>query len=134
MVSRVKVKKYKAGAYLNYILLNRLNTLATDTFTSKSRHITISPVACSDGCSPKYHTPFGIIGAWDGPIYIDNLGRELPITFRAFFLHDVLLANRKLLGLTAYQCHQEFERELNRTDFIFKKLYIELAYRFGPQD
>lgn len=134
MVSKFKVKKYRADAYLNYILESPLPTMDSEKFQSDSRLFTIKPVACSDGCSPKYRTRFGLIGIPDGPLRALPSGRIVPVTFRSFFLHDVLLEARNELGITALKCHREFELEMNRTDFRFKSAYIKGVYLFGPKD
>ncbi len=134
MVSKFKVKKYRADSYLNYILESPLPTIDAEKFQSESRLFTIKPVACSDGCSPKYRTRFGLIGIPDGPLTTLASGRIVPVTFLSFFLHDVLLEAREELGIPAMQCHREFELEIMRTDFRFKKAYSKGVYLFGPKD
>lgn len=86
---------------------------------------------CSDGCSPTFDVPLlGIIGPWNGPV---NRHTNLPITAKAFYLHDALLEVRRFTGMTTDEIHKAFCVEMMKTDFILRELYCLLATRYGPQ-
>ena len=87
---------------------------------------------CSDGCSPTYVFPFiGVVGPWNGPKPYPS---ALPVTARAFFLHDALLERRKEIGIPVEQIHRAFSKEIGLTDFVLKDFYSFLARHFGPRD
>lgn len=134
MISSVPVKRYNAFNNLSFHLPLRLKPFISETLVVIGRKLIIKNAACSDGCSPKYRTRWGVIGIWDGPKRLINKQYYLPVTYQAFFLHDVLLENHVELGLTKKQCHDMFAWELRKTDFLLKELYIAAVYAFGPKD
>lgn len=92
----------------------------------------LRPGAGADGCSPTVKLPFlGVVGPWNGPIHHKY---NLPVTYRAFFVHDVLLRYRKEIGITTKQCHRVFQVEISRTPFILRNVYYHLVDIFGPRD
>lgn len=134
MVSNVTVKKYRLFQNKYFQLPFLVNSFGNDLIDTVRVGVILKVGLCSDGCSPKYQTRFGLFGAWDGPKILIDKRYYLPITYDAFMLHDALLAHKKELGITAHQCHLAFDLELRKTGWWLAPLYIKMVYKFGPKD
>jgi hypothetical protein len=91
----------------------------------------------SDGCSPTFKLPFSnffqfgwVVGPPNGPRDPDT---GLPVSARAFFIHDALLDYCRPHVPTKV-IHAEFCREINATNWRWKKLACNAVCKFGPRD
>lgn len=98
--------------------------------------VTVKKGFRSDGCSPTYKLPFSkffqfgwIIGPPNGPRDPDT---GLPVSARAFFLHDALLDNAKDF-IPVNKIHAEFCREIKLTDWRWKNNACFFVEKFGPK-
>lgn len=133
MVSKYPNKKYQLFAQMWF-----QTTLLG--YEYRDEHFGISPSGlvwlgngiCSDGCSPTYQVPvIGLVGPWNGPR--SQMHPDLPITARAFFLHDALMERRKLLGIPVEDAHAQFELEIKKSRFFLAALYAWFVNTFGPK-
>ncbi len=92
-------------------------------------HITVYSGYESDGNTPKLNTPFGAYGVPDGPVQKDGL----PISARAFIIHDALLDTGHHHGIAIQKVHQAYAYEIRKTTWIFKRLYAYMVVKFGPR-
>ncbi len=131
MASKNPVKKFELASKLSYNTDLR-GYEYEDQYCSiyASGLVTLRKGICSDGCSPTYNTPLGVIGVWNGPIQSDGL----PITARAFFLHDALLERRRKIGIPVDDIHKAFEAEIMLSGFILAPLYAYAVNQYGPRD
>ena len=89
----------------------------------------------SDGCTPKWLIlNLFYFGVPDGPI---DSHTRLPVTYRAFYVHDVLLyivQKLKIDGLFV-AIHREFCREIHRAPWRkeYKMIYCQVVKRLGPK-
>ena len=97
--------------------------------------ITVREGFLSDGCSPKYKVPlltkwFGyVLGSPDGPRDPET---GLPISARAFFLHDALLDYvRDTVNIK--QIHKEFCKEIHITNWKLRKQACWMVCKLGPK-
>lgn len=144
-----KIKKYHLPVQEHYFLPFLIDAgieYHGERITIVKGVVIVWPDNCSDGCSPTYKIPLTniIVGPWNGRVYehlVPNYSDDsmsirylMPETYRAFFLHDVLLETRHLTGITTEQAHQAFCEEIMKTKFIFKRQYCWLVNNFGPRD
>lgn len=97
--------------------------------------VTVKKGFPSDGCSPTFKMPFSkffqfgwVMGPPNGP---NDPVTGLPISARAFFLHDALLDHVRDL-VKAKEIHREFCREINKTEWRWKRQACWLVCKFGP--
>ena len=90
----------------------------------------------SDGCSPTGRLPFSgffqfgwVVGPPNGP---RDVYTGLPISARAFFLHDALLDYIRS-DVKIEQIHAEFCREINLTNWRWRKQACFMVCKFGPK-
>ena len=86
----------------------------------------------SDGNTLSFTLIFGFYKLNDGPI---DPKTGLPITARAFYVHDVLIKLSRKSGqpLPFKKIHQEYKRLLKKTNFKYKRLYYTAVQWFGPR-
>ena len=90
----------------------------------------------SDGCSPTYKLPFSkffqfgwVVGPPNGP---RDPKTGLPISHKAFFLHDALLDFCR--GLVDIELiHAEFCREINLTNWAHRSTACWFVCNLGPK-
>ena len=84
--------------------------------------------ARSDGNSFKLPLfDWDLIGPFDGTLQNDGLVK----TARPFFLHDRLSIARLKLGLTRVQTAHEYKREMLKTNFSLRHIYIKGLYAYA---
>lgn len=100
-------------------------------FIRENGHARVKEGYASDGNSPRI-----LVLDW---FYLSPPdGREdpetgLPVTYRAFSLHDALLVNYKAIGIRKAQAHPEYCREIKRTNFPLRHVYCAAVTLFGPR-
>ena len=137
MKARKRVTKYAAPTDLIYHTNIKGRNFENEELKLESNgRAVVKKGFPSDGCSPTFKMPFNkffqfgwVVGPPNGP---RDSKTGLPVSARAFFLHDALLDHVRHVVNTR-EIHREFCREIKLTDWRWKDQACWFVCKFGPK-